>query len=389
MEKKLSGFNTISVLSVSLLIYVSGSLIAPALSSLAASFPETPFPTIRMIMTSMYITIAVFALISGRLSKYISKKVLVLIGLAIYGICGIIGSNLTTVSALMIDRLVMGVGVGLVFPQANALIIDFYEGKKRDKLLGYGSGISNLGSMLGSIVGGSLAAMGWKYNFLGFAVAFVIFILVLIGVPNTPVQKNANAAGGAAKEKLPGSFWFLPLYLCIVQLVALVTPTNMSVFYLKNAIGSPALLGLTMALLTGLGFLAGFVLTGTTKLLKSWTVTVSCLMIGAGFFCLAKSTNVGMVMIAQILIGFGQGTLTPMCFIKNTQLVPPSQRQTSLAILSSAIYLGCFGTSYVQKWIGQIFGNMDQRFMFMAFAVGGFIATAIALIAKFAKKEKC
>lgn len=386
--KKMSGFNTVAILSVSLLIYVSGSLIAPALSSLAASFPDTPFPTIRMIMTSMYITIAVFALISGKLANTVSKKTLVLVGLAIYGICGLVGAKLNSVPALMIDRLVMGVGVGLVFPQANALIIDFYEGKTRDKLLGYGSGISNLGSMLGSIVGGSLAAISWRWNFMGFASAFVIFLLVLFGVPAAPARKSGEGSAAAARQSLPGQFWLLPLYVCLVQMAALVTPTNMAVFYLGNQIGSPALLGVTMALLTGLGFLAGFVLTHTLKIFKSWTVVASCLMIGAGFFVISKATNVAMVMIGQILIGFGQGTITPMVFIKNTQIVPAELRQKSLSILSSAIYLGCFGTSYVQKWIGQLFHNTDQRFMFMAFAVGGFIATAAAVAAKLAGKKK-
>ena len=67
--------NTIGILAISLMMYASGSLIAPALNALQEAFPDTPYGTIRMIMSSMYLTVLIFSLISGKLGDLVSKDV--------------------------------------------------------------------------------------------------------------------------------------------------------------------------------------------------------------------------------------------------------------------------------------------------------------------------
>ena len=86
-KRNLTMGNTIGILAISLMMYASGSLIAPALNALQNSFPDTPYATIRMIMSSMYLTVLIFSLISGKLGDMVSKKMLVVVGLAIYGTC--------------------------------------------------------------------------------------------------------------------------------------------------------------------------------------------------------------------------------------------------------------------------------------------------------------
>ena len=379
-QKKLMTLgNTIGILSISLMMYASGSLIAPALNALQSTFPDTPYATIRMIMSSMYLTVLVFSLISGKLGDIVSKKMLVVVGLAIYGVMGLIGAQMNTVPGLMAARLLMGCGVGLVLPQSTAIIMMFYEGKAKERNLGFASGISNFGSMLGSIIGGVLAAVSWRYNFYAFAFAFVIMVLVLILVPATPAQRKAKNAPKST-ERIPGKFFVLVLGMFLIQVYSLVTPTNMAVFYLGEEIGPPALLGITMALITGTGCVAGFVLPAVRKVFKGGTILFSCVLLGVGFLVLAQAGNVGMAMLAQILIGFGYGCIMPMIFIANAKIVPASKIQQSNGILSASLYLGCFMTSYIQQWIGSISGNTSQRFMFQTFGIGGFIIAVVVLI---------
>lgn len=210
-----------------------------------------------------------------------------------------------------------------------------------------------------------------------------------IGVPSTPIEKTAKEDQLQAEERkpLPKAFWILPVALIFEQAFSLVTPTNMARFYLGQGLGSPALLGLTMALITGTSFVAGFLLPSIRKLFKSYTVLFSCVFIALGFYILSQASNVAGAMIAQILIGLGNGIIVPVIFIENSKMVTPQQRQQSLSILSSAIYLGCFSTSYIQSWIGTISGNADQRFMFVVFAAGSLIAAVIVAVTKFTGKK--
>lgn len=390
MEKKsavITPFQTVSILSISFLMYAAGSLIAPALNALQESFPDTPFPTIRMIMTSMYLSILFFSLISGKLGNHVSKKMLVVTGLAIYGTMGLIGANMNSVPALMACRILMGCGVGLVLPQATAIIAVFYEGKEKERNMGFATGVSNLGSMIGSIIGGAVAAVSWKYNFYCFCFAFVVMILVLVGVPSTPVEP---AAAEKKKEaaKIPFDTWLLALGMVFVQAYGLVTPTNMARFYLGEQLGPASLLGITMAVLTGTGFVAGFILPQVRGILKGGTAIFGCLITGIGFFILCRTTSVYTTILAQIFIGFAVGILTPMIFIANAKSSQPEQLQTTNAIISASLYLGCFLTAYFQTWIGTVSGNTSQRFMFAVFGTGAFIIMIIVAIIQKARKNR-
>lgn len=390
MEKKstvITPFQTVSILSISFLMYAAGSLIAPALNALQESFPDTPFPTIRMIMTSMYLSILVFSLISGKLGDRISKKMLVVAGLAIYGTMGLIGANMNSVPALMACRILMGCGVGLVLPQATAIIAVFYEGKEKERNMGFATGVSNLGSMIGSVVGGAVVAVSWRYNFYCFCFAFVVMILVLIGVPPTPVNPVKEKKDKAA-AKITSETWLLAVGMVFVQAYGLVTPTNMARFYLGEQLGPASLLGITMAVLTGTGFVAGFILPQVRSILKGWTAIFGCLITGIGFFILCRTTSVYTTILAQIFIGFAVGILTPMIFIANAKSSQPEQLQTTNAIISASLYLGCFLTAYFQTWIGTISGNTSQRFMFAVFGAGAFIIMIVVAIIQKARKNR-
>lgn len=388
-KKKVTFFNIAAILSISLMYMAAGSLIAPALNALQVSFPDTPFPTIRYIMTSMYIAIAIFSLVSGVLASKISKKFLAALGLLIYGVTGVIGYFLNDVTALIIIRLLMGVGVGLFLPQATAIIVDTFTGEKREKLLGYSTGIANLGSMIGSLVGGYLANIDWRLNFLAFGFALVIFVIVVIGVPgkqsSTSEAEQSSVSSDMPKKKvrfseLPPFLIVLVIGMFLVQVYALVTPTNMARFYLATLHADPNFLGTTMALLTGFAFIAGFVVVYVMKIFNAYTAFVACVLTSIGFFLLANSDGMVMAMISNSLIGFANGILMPCIFIKNSQIVTPEQRQITLSILSAALYLGCFATSYVQTWISAAIGSNSLTDMFMAFGALAIVASIIVLI---------
>ena len=385
MEQKssMSRFQTVSILSMSFMMYAAGSLLAPALNALQETFPDTPFPTIRIIMTSMYLSILIFSLISGKLGTFVSKKHLVVVGLAIYGTMGIMGARMSSVPALIICRIIMGCGVGLVLPQATAIIAVFYEGKEKERNMGYATGVSNLGSMIGSVVGGAAAAISWRYNFYSFAFSFIIMILVIIGVPATPVPKKEDI-GKKESTPLSSKTWLLALGMILVQIYGLVTPTNMARFYLSEQLGPASLLGITMAVLTGTGFVAGFVLPAVRKTFGKATPVFGCIITGIGFLILWKTTNIYTTILAQLLIGFAVGILTPMIFIANTKLSRPEQLPVTNSVISASIYLGGFLTAYIQSLISTLSGNSNQRFMFAVFGAGAFIITAaVAAIQRF------
>ncbi|MCB6571325.1 MFS transporter [Eubacterium limosum] len=385
MKKELNNFNLASVLSVSLLLYLSGSLLAPALGVMKGAFPEAEMSTIRLVLTYMYITVSIFSLVSGFLAKKTSKKNVVIIGLLLYGGAGMAGGLFININMIILSRVIMGMGVGLILPQATSMIVELYEAEKREKLLGWSQGLANIGSMIGSIIGGSLALINWKYNFFGFGVAFIILVLVIIGVPNIPPDKTET--NKANLPKMPKALFSICIFMFLAQAASLVTVTNMAIFVNSEPWGNPSLLGITMALLTFAGFVAGFVLVYVKKIFKKFTPLFSCITMGAGFVILSFANSMGLAMLSNTLIGFGYGLMIPSLFISISQNIPPVLRQKAISIASAAMYFGCFATAYIQQWIGILSGNPSQRFMFLAFGIGTFVAAAGCIIQIFLKKS--
>ena len=402
-EKRITFFNVVAILSVSFMYMAVGSLLAPALNAIAESFPDSPFTTVQLVMTSSYLTIALFSLVSGALASRFSRKVIAEVGLVIYGISALVGANLGDITLLIVDRFVMGAGCGLLLPQATAIIVDMFDGQKRERMLGFSTGVANFGALLGSLVGGYFAAIDWSLNFYGFAITLVIFVIVLFGVPKLPVsgrKGGANASGVAAVDGMatdapvaapaptattshkgmPAFLIVLAVAMFFVQVYGLTTPTNMAKYYLTVLHGPAELLGVTMAAMTFFAFVAGFVLVYVRKLFRSYTPVVACLLTGCGFVLLSQASSWEMALASNVLIGFANGILMPCIFVKNADMVSPAQRNMSTAVITCGMYLGEFVCPYLQQFGNFVMGDASQAAMFLFFGIVAFAITVLVLL---------
>lgn len=395
MGDELKRGNTISILSISTLSFMGGSLISPALNSLAQGFPDVSFSTIRNSMTIISLSMAVFAIISGKLAGHMARKSVVLIGLVILGVTGVICGQATSITTFMIGRLAMGAGLGLVAPQANALIYEFFQGEQRDKFLGYGGALANAGTLICSIAGGFLAVITWRYNCYGYtAVTIIIFLFVLLGVPSGKQGKSEGKSAAwapppsAEKAKLPWKFWLLPVQVLFIQIAVMLPPTNMARFYMSEHLGPPAIVGIVMAINTVSGFLIGINLHHIRKVFKGFTVVLSWVIVAIGFFMLSNTHSLYVTIAAMFIFGLGNGMQLPSMFIANAKIIPPQLRQLSIAIISSSIYIGGFLSSYVQMLVSRVINNQGIRELFVSFAVIAVAIAVVLLISSFANKDK-
>lgn len=390
-QKRVTLFNIVAILSVSFMYMAVGSLLAPALNAIAEDFPDTPFTTVQLVMTSSYLTIAIFSLVSGALASKFSRKSIASIGLLIYGISALVGANLHDITLLIVDRFIMGAGCGLLLPQATAIIVDIFDGQRRERLLGFSTGVANFGALLGSLVGGYFAAIDWSLNFYGFAITLIIFVLVLFGVPKMAPGKSDDGYGGrtaaveapaavsasSAKKKMPAFLPVLAIAMFFVQVYGLTTPTNMARYYLTVLHGPAELLGVTMAAMTFFAFVAGFVLVYVRKLFRSYTPVLACLITGIGFVLLSQAQGFEAAIASNVLIGFGNGILMPCIFVKNADIVTPSQRNMSTAVITCGMYLGEFVCPYIQQFGNMVMGDPSQSAMFLFFGIAAFAITAL------------
>jgi MFS family permease len=68
-------------------------------------------------------------------------------------------------NVVIFSRVIVGIGLGWMFPVGAASIIAFFDGQMRTRLLGIGIMMQFVFSIIYSIVAGFLTEISWSYSF--------------------------------------------------------------------------------------------------------------------------------------------------------------------------------------------------------------------------------
>jgi EmrB/QacA subfamily drug resistance transporter len=130
--------------------------------------------------TSYFLAIAVVQVPFGRLSDIFGRKRLFVIGLVIVTLASFLGSFANSVPVLLIARILQGVGSGMTFNNAVAILTSVFPPQERAKALGISQAGTYLGLSLGPLIGGVMTEhLGWQSIFLlsgGLGICLVILI---------------------------------------------------------------------------------------------------------------------------------------------------------------------------------------------------------------------
>src|SRR3954471_5914436 len=155
--------------------------LAPALPTLIGHFSYIPnFGVyVPMILTAPALCIAVLSPFAGRLSDLFGRRNLMLIAMFLYGFGGIAPFFLENFWAVMTGRIVLGIAEAFILTIGNALLADYFDEKERPKWLAVQGAVGPILAFVTILGSGFLAAKGWQWPFIVYALAFPIFISAL------------------------------------------------------------------------------------------------------------------------------------------------------------------------------------------------------------------
>lgn len=169
---------------------MSGSVVGSAIAAIAKDFPDTPISTVQMLSTLPGLGALIITLIAGQMAMHISKKNLVLLGVALVTIGGLIPAFWnSSMIGLLACSVILGMGVGFISTINPMLLSQYFDGEERSTMMGVNTGVTSLGSMILTGVGGYLGGENWRNLFWVFAVGIAVFLLVLFFLPNDKVQE--------------------------------------------------------------------------------------------------------------------------------------------------------------------------------------------------------
>ncbi|KAF3065255.1 putative transporter C3H1.06c [Daldinia childiae] len=152
--------------SVDLLALMDQTTLASSLYIIADALKSTD--QVSWIASGYFITSTVGQLLYGRLSDIWSRKVILLIGLAIFFIGSLASSLSQTVTQLIIFRCFTGIGGGGLMTIAQTIVSDVVPLRERGKYQGILGAVVAIANGIGPVIGGSLSSISedsWRWIF--------------------------------------------------------------------------------------------------------------------------------------------------------------------------------------------------------------------------------
>lgn len=376
MNKKLSFFKIAAVMSIFLLT-MGASAIPAALAKIIAAFIPKGYSinTILLISTLPSLLIIPGSIISGMLAGIKLKyKTLALIGILLFIIAGAAPVVTDSLAAILIERAAFGLGLGIISPLGNALVLGLFEDQIRAKMLGMGTVIMNIGAIILTFSSGILAGYGWNYAFLAHTLGIISLILTLFFLPE-PNIISAAVNTEKSKVKIPFSVWVISILFGLAFMINYPSLLNMSSLLQQKNLGDATVAALVLMLYTFGGMISGLLFSTIFKFLKRYVVGVALVLIAICLYGMLYSNNVIVIGICMGLSGFSFSLLIPTVFMIMGMTVSPMAFTIASSIFMAVMNLCAFLATYWMGLIAALTSDIIVKPIFVGMII--FIVTGI------------
>ena len=204
--------------------------VAVALPPMAAELGVRP-TDLQWVVTGYVLSSSALLGIAGALGDRYGRKRLLLLGIVIFALVSIWVGLGATPSQVILARVAQGLGAGLVFPLATAVISHASAQRQLARNLALLTGIATLGTALGPVLGGVLTeSFGWRWIFYAnVPISAVAFLMVAIFARES---RDPGATGGLD---------FIGIFLLVSGIAAFSIGINRIPYWTM-----PAWIGLTL-----------------------------------------------------------------------------------------------------------------------------------------------
>lgn len=161
---------------------IEGTIIATAMPNIVSDLGG--FTLYSWVFSSFLLMQAVTTMIYGKLADLFGRKPIFVIGVVIFLIGSLLCGLAETMTALIIFRLIQGLGAGAIHPIVTTMVGDMYNLEERAKVQGYLASVWGISSVAGPLLGGVIVQyIDWAWlspETLGLLGLFVICISLFI-----------------------------------------------------------------------------------------------------------------------------------------------------------------------------------------------------------------
>lgn len=176
------GFVIASVMASMAMIAMEATIVSTAMPQIAGQLGDLNLYS--WVFSSFLLAQTTMTVIFGKLSDLYGRKPILMIGIAIFLVGSVLAGFATSMPAMILFRLLQGIGAGAVQPVAMTVVADLYPARERGKVQGYLASVWAISAVVGPIAGSLIVhVLSWSWIFwinvpVGIlaAAGFVVFL---------------------------------------------------------------------------------------------------------------------------------------------------------------------------------------------------------------------
>lgn len=346
----------ITLLLTSSMTVMAGATIAPALPQMQEFFRDAPSGEflVKLMLTLPGLFTAMAGPFVGIIIDRFGRKKLLAASVTLYGLAGGSGVVLNSLTGLLIGRALLGVSVAGIMTTSVALIADYYQGEKRNQIMGIQAAFMGFGGVVFLLLGGFLADISWRFPFVIYLSAFAVLPLIFwaLNEPNRAVDKVRQQVGSKLADigDNLGSDRYSKIRIVFIYSIMFLTaiffymvPVQLPFYLIQNYEVNNSQIGMAIACSTLSSAIVsmnyGFI---KRKLSFMGVVVLLYLLMGFGYGIICVASIYPIVILGLIFSGMGLGLLLPNMNVWLNAKTPVAVRGKVLGGLTTCMFLGQF-----------------------------------------------
>ena len=164
-----------------MLVVIDYTATAVALPSMARDF-DVSAQSLQWVITGYILSFSAVLAVAGPLGDRFGRKRLLLVGIVAFGGCSAWVGAADSVTELVISRIALGIGGGLLFPLSAAVVGAEANRDTLPRLMSFLTGVATIGMAVGPVVGGVFTELvDWRWVFyINIPISMVAIVLIMV-----------------------------------------------------------------------------------------------------------------------------------------------------------------------------------------------------------------
>ncbi|WP_311269930.1 MFS transporter [Sphingobium sp. WCS2017Hpa-17] len=398
MRSLIDFFRRLSLVPQGITIVVAGFLpifaivsMFPAIPAIIDHFAGDPAARwkVPMMVSAPGLTIALLAPFAGFFIDRFGRRPLLIGATLLYGIVGTAPFFLDSLNALIACRLLLGVAEAAILTIVNTLIADYWDDRGRKDWL-FLQGVCGPFFASGVILmSGAASAARWNGIFLVYAVAFPIFIAMILWLFEPRRADGATVADIARKETAQRP----PFPTASVALIGGVTLIASALYYVFIISGSlawrevgvmdPARIGQLTAIPSLFVMLGALIFRLMGNMSHQVKLATFFGLLGAGLAGIGLAPDWRWLTAALIVQQTGAGMAVATIILWAQSMLPFEHRGRGMGVWTACFFFGQFSSPWLVHKAETIVGTMQG-----AFLAAGLMGIVAAIIISFVRSPR-